>query len=440
MTGPSHAANGDAGLNLLDELRWRGLVHQVTDEQVVREAFARGTSAYIGFDPSGASLHVGSLLQMVNLLRLARAGHRAIAIVGGGTGLIGDPSGKSAERQLMSQADVAANVELLRRQLTTFFAQNGVQVEIIDNADWLQNLGLVPFLRDVGKHFSVNAMVQRDSVRKRLNERDQGISYTEFSYMLLQSYDFVELYRRVGCAGQVGGSDQWGNIVSGLDLVERLARKGDGTLPAGQPWGLTVPLLATKAGHKFGKTEAGAVWLDATLTSPYQLFQFWVNSDDDDVDRYLRFFTLLDEPEIEALMVEHRKAPHQRRAQKRLAEELVRLIHPQTVAAVLAATEVLFGGNPLQASRDSLEVVRREVPCVSVTKLVPLQEILVGEGRIFASNGQARRAITAGAVVVSGQKWAGDLSEPLAESAWLHGEYALVRHGKKDWQLAVATD
>lgn len=423
-------------MNLLDDLRWRGLVFQATDETALQEAFARGTSAYIGFDPTGKSLHVGSLLQMVNLLRLARSGQRAIAIVGGGSGLIGDPSGKSAERKLMTQAEVAANVELLRSQLAGFFERAGAQVEIIDNSEWLSGLQLVPFLRDIGKHFSVNAMVQRDSVRTRLAERDQGISYTEFSYMLLQSYDFLELYRRHGCEGQVGGSDQWGNIVSGLDLIDRLARKHEGATAA---WGLTVPLLTTKAGHKFGKTESGTIWLDATLTSPYQLYQFWVNTDDADVDRYLRFFTFLAHSDIEALMARHAEAPHLRVAQKALAAEVLKLIHPDALLAVQAATAVLFGGNPLDATPEALEVVRGEVTTVDVSRAEPLLHALVGEGRLFASNGEARRAVQAGAVSVSGAKVT-DVAQPVAPGHWLHGRYALLRHGRKSWALALARD
>ncbi|MBM4344861.1 MAG: tyrosine--tRNA ligase [Deltaproteobacteria bacterium] len=423
-------------MNLLDDLRWRGLLFQTTDETVLREAFARGTSAYIGFDPTGKSLHVGSLLQMVNLLRLARAGQRAIAIVGGGTGLIGDPSGKSAERKLMTSAEVAANVDLLRRQLSAFFERAGARVEIIDNGQWLGGLQLVPFLRDIGKHFSVNAMVQRESVRSRLAERDQGISYTEFSYMLLQAYDFLELYRRHGCEGQVGGSDQWGNIVSGLDLIDRLGRGGDGALTAGRPWGLTVPLLTTKAGHKFGKTETGTVWLDPALTSPYQLYQFWMHTEDGDVDRYLRYFTFLPHGEIEALMDRHTEKPHLRQAQKVLAAEVVGLIHPESVAAVQAATAVLFGGDPLDASAEALEVARREVPSFTVGEHATIAELLVGEGRLFASAGEARRAIAAGAVFVSGSACPPDLKAAAHTAVpWLHGQYVAVRFGRKNFSI-----
>ncbi len=424
-------------MHLLDDLRWRGLVHQVTDEVVVRAAFDRGTTAYIGFDPTGASLHVGSLLQIVNLLRLAKAGQRAIAVVGGGTGMIGDPSGKSAERKLLTRDDVHANVGLLERQLRGFFERAGVAVDIVDNSDWLDGLGLIAFLRDIGKHFSVNAMVQRDSVRTRLEERDQGISYTEFSYMLLQAYDFLELYRRNGCAGQVGGSDQWGNIVSGLDLIDRLARSGNAR--AEPAWGLTVPLVTTKAGHKFGKTEAGAVWLDATLTSPYQLFQFWVNVDDDDVDRYLRYFTFLPHAEHTDLMAAHDAARHLRLAQKRLAREVLLLTHPSDLDAVQAATAILFGGDPVQASAQALAVVAREVPSVAVSATgdVPLHAVLVGEGRLFASNGEARRAIAANAVTISGQKWTADLQAAVPPELWLHGRFALARYGKKSWAMAV---
>lgn len=427
-------------MNLLDDLRWRGLVHQVTDETVVRAAFAHGTTAYIGFDPTGASLHVGSLLQIVNLVRLAKGGQRAIAVVGGGTGMIGDPSGKTSERMLMTPQGVAANVALLSGQLQGFFDRAGVDVAIVNNGAWLDSLGLVTFLRDIGKHFSVNAMVQRDSVKTRLAERDQGISFTEFSYMLLQAYDFLELYRGHGCAGQVGGSDQWGNIVSGLDLIDRIARGGTPSAQSPAPWGLTVPLVTTKSGQKFGKTEAGAMWLDAALTSPYQLYQFWVNADDTDVDRYLRFFTFLSQEQHSELMARHTADPQARHAQKALAREVLALCHPGAVDAVLAATAVLFGGNPTQASPEALEVVAREVATVQVGAGATAHAVLVGDNRLFASNGEARRAIAAQAVTISGQKWTADLATVLPPDLWLHDKYALVRHGKKSWALAVRRD
>jgi tyrosyl-tRNA synthetase len=427
-------------MHLLDDLQWRGLLHQVTDLERARAALSTaGVRAYIGFDPTAASLHVGSLLPLVTLCRLARAGHQPIAVLGGGTGMIGDPSGKSAERKLLSDDDIARNIASLQVQVGRIFGHAGAGVRCVDNAEWLRSLSLVGFLRDIGKHFSVNAMIQRDSVKTRLEAREQGISYTEFSYMLLQAFDFLELYRRHGCVAQLGGSDQWGNIVSGIDLIERLARQPDGTLPQGGPWGLTMPLVTTRSGQKFGKTEAGAVWLDAALTSPYQFYQFWMQVEDDDVERYLKYFTFLDAAEIDAITAAHRAAPHLRQGQRRLAQAVTQLVHPADLAAVEAATAVLFGGNPLEADAATLEVLRGEVPGAQVEGVgeVTLGQLLVGDGRLFASNGEARRAIQQGAVTVSGLKWTGELSAPLPAERWLHGRYALLRKGKKDWHLAV---
>ena len=425
-------------LDFLSDLRCRGLLHQVTDEALATEALAAGpVTAYIGFDPTAASLHVGSLLPVMTLIRLALAGHRPIALVGGGTGMIGDPSGKSSERKLLSDDLLLANVAALDGQLQRLFAHSGASVQMADNGDWLRGLSLVGFLRDIGKHFSVNAMIQRDSVKNRLQAREQGISYTEFSYMLLQAFDFLELYRRHGCVAQLGGSDQWGNIVSGMELVDRLARDEHGQLPAGRPFGVTMPLVTTKSGQKFGKSEAGAVWLDATLTSPYSFYQFWINADDDDLERWLNYFTLLDQPTIEAIVAQHHQAPHLRLGQKRLALELCKLVHPSELATVQEASAVLFGGDPLQASAATLRALAAEVPSFTVDRDSAVEQLLVGEGRPFASNGEARRAIQAGAVTLSGLKWTGDLKAGLPAERWLHGRYVLIRKGKKDWSLAI---
>ncbi len=425
-------------MNLLDDLRWRGLLHQVTDADFAKKALQeQKVTAYIGFDPTAASLHVGSLLQIVLLARLGRAGHTPIAVVGGGTGRIGDPSGKTAERKLLSDADVTANVAAIHAQIGAILDNASVQALRIDNADWLCSQDLIGFLRDVGKHFSVNAMIARDSVKNRLEAREQGISYTEFSYMLLQAFDFVELYRRHGCMAQFGGSDQWGNIVSGIDLIDRLERRADGSLPHGPAFGVTVPLVTTKSGQKFGKTEAGAVWLDANLTSPYQFYQFWMNSDDDDALRYLAYFTFIKQDEYEALKAAHLEAPHHRQAQRRLADEVTALVHPQQLAAVQAATRVLFGGNPLDADLATLQVLERELPTCTLPADATVEQLLVGDQRPYASNGEARRAVVQNAVTISGQKFTGDLRAPVPAEAWLRDRYVLVRKGKKDWFLAA---
>ncbi|MBI5610092.1 MAG: tyrosine--tRNA ligase [Deltaproteobacteria bacterium] len=427
-------------MNLLDDLRWRGLLHQVTDADFAKQALQdQKVTAYIGFDPTAASLHVGSLLQIVLLARLGRAGHTPIAVVGGGTGRIGDPSGKTAERKLLSDADVTGNVAAIHAQIGAVLDNAGVQALRIDNADWLCSQDLIGFLRDVGKHFSVNAMIARDSVKNRLEAREQGISYTEFSYMLLQAFDFVELYRRHGCMAQFGGSDQWGNIVSGIDLIDRLERRADGSLPHGPAFGVTVPLVTTKSGQKFGKTEAGAVWLDADLTSPYQFYQFWMNSDDDDALRYLAYFTFIKQDEYEALKAAHLEAPHQRQAQRRLADEVTALVHPQQLPAVQAAVKVLFGGNPLEADLATLQVLQRELPTCALPADASVEQLLVGDNRPFASNSEARRAVAQNAVTISGQKFTSDLRAPVPAEAWLRDRYVLVRKGKKDWFLAART-
>src|SRR5919204_6875778 len=283
---------GTATHTLLDELRWRGLLYQHTEG--VAALLQRGTtSGYVGFDPTASSLHVGHLVPVMSLVHLLRAGNRPIALLGGGTGLIGDPSGRTAERQLLSREQVEENTQAIRRQLERFLdfdGATGPAALIRDNAEWLTRLGAVEFMRDVGKHFTVNYMIAKESVKARL---EVGLSYTEFSYMLLQAYDFLELHRREGVRLQVGGSDQWGNITAGIELIRRTA--------GADAHGLTLPLVTTAAGTKFGKTEAGAVWLDPARTSPYQFYQFWINVDDRDVGRYLRFFTLLDRTEIEEL-------------------------------------------------------------------------------------------------------------------------------------------
>lgn len=423
--------------DFLAELQWRGLLHQVTDLERAKAAFAQGNvGAYIGFDPTADSLHVGSLLPIVTLLRLARAGQRPVAIVGGGTGLIGDPSGKSAERKLQTDADVGRFVEAIAAQLGEIFANDSAHIDVVDNAEWLRGLTAIAFLRDIGKHFSVNALVQRDAVKQRLEAREQGISYTEFSYALLQAYDFVELYRRHGVLAQLGGSDQWGNIVSGLDLIDRLERREDGSLPHGAPFGLTMPLITTKSGQKFGKTEAGTVWLDAHRTSPYQFYQFWMQADDDDALRYLRFYSLKERTELEALEAAQLAEPHKRVAQKALAAEMTALVHgPAQLQTVQAAAAILFGGDPLGADEATLDALQRELPHVTVAAEgdhVRVVALLVGEARPFQSNGEARKAIAAGAVAVNGQR-VSDLSAEWSTSALLPGRRALVRHGKKSW-------
>src|SRR5919112_1663141 len=344
---------------VLDELGWRGLVYQHTDG--VPAALAAGpVSAYIGFDPTGSSLHVGSLVPIMVLVHLQRYGHRPIALVGGGTGMIGDPSGKTSERQLLTSEQVAENARGIHAQLERFLTFDGPSAaRMRDNAAWLTSLHLVDFLRDIGKHFTVNYMLQKDSVRSRM---DAGISFTEFTYMLLQAYDFLELQRRDGVTLQLGGSDQWGNITAGIELIRRM----DGS----EAHALTMPLVTTSSGAKFGKTEAGAVWLDADRTSPYAFYQFWLAAEDADVGRYLRYYTLLSRQEIEALDGETTSAPERRTAQQALARDVTRRVHGE--AALAAAEQVstfFFGGLEASAlSEAAFEILRAEAPFADVAR------------------------------------------------------------------------
>lgn len=425
-------------MEFLEELRWRGLLHQVTDEVTAKAALAQpGCGVYIGFDPTADSLHVGSLLQITLLMRVALAGHRPIALVGGGTGMIGDPSGKTAERKLQTDDEVRANALAIRSQIqsvwqhmaeTIDFARNP---EFVDNAEWLNHLSVIAFLRDVGKHFSVNAMVQRDSVKSRLEAREQGISYTEFSYMLLQAYDFLELYRRHDCRAQFGGSDQWGNIVSGTDLIGRLA-EGAEEKPA---FGVTVPLITAKNGQKFGKTEQGTIWLDAKRTSPYQFYQFWMNVDDADTLNYLRYFTFLRADEIAEIAAAQARAPQERRAQERLALAMSAMVHGSADAKVaMDASHILFGGDPTRASYHALVSLCGEIPYQICGDDARIVDLLVGENRAFQSNGEAKRAVQANSVSINGAKIT--LDDLQKAPTRLHSQYALIRHGKKSYFLA----
>jgi len=417
---------------VLDELRWRGLVHQHTEG--VPALLASGpVSAYIGFDPTGSSLHVGSLVPIMILVHLQRHGHRPVALVGGGTGMIGDPSGKTTERQLLTAEQVAENTRGIHAQLERFLTFEGANAaRMRDNAEWLTALRLVEFLRDTGKHFTVNYMLQKESVRSRM---DAGISFTEFAYMLLQAYDFLELRRRDGVLLQLGGSDQWGNITAGIELIRRV----DGV----EAHGLTVPLVTTSTGTKFGKTEAGAVWLDAERTSPYAFYQFWLGTDDADVGRYLRYYTLLPRAEIEALDAKTTSEPEKRAAQKALARDVTRRVHGD--AALAAAEQVstfFFGGlDPRELSAEAFAILRAEAPFSEVeaasvasdgdeSKLDVLK-LLTASG-LAASNGVAKRLLEQGGVSVNKRKvGAGDRLLERSDAVLLDG-YVVVGKGKRD--------
>jgi tyrosyl-tRNA synthetase len=425
---------------VLDELRWRGLVYQHTDG--VPDALAAGpVSAYIGFDPTGSSLHVGSLVPIMVLVHLQRFGHRPIALVGGGTGMIGDPSGKTSERQLLTSEQVAENARGIHAQLERFLEFDGPSAaRMRDNAAWLTPLRMVDFLRDVGKHFTVNYMLQKESVRSRM---DAGISFTEFTYMLLQAYDFLELRRRDGVTLQLGGSDQWGNITAGIELIRRM----DGA----EAHALTMPLVTTSSGAKFGKTEAGAVWLDADRTSPYAFYQFWLSTEDADTGRYLRYYTLLSRAEIEALDAETASAPERRAAQQALARDVTRRVHGE--AALAAAEQVsgfFFGGLEAQALNEAaLEILRAEAPFSEVQRETLASEtdparfdalkLLVASG-LAASNGAAKRLLEQGGVSINKRKLAAADRHVPASDVLLRGGHVVVGKGKRDYALLLVRD
>ena len=412
----------------LDELAWRGLLFQHTDGAAAALAKAP-LIGYCGFDPTASSLHAGNLVAMMSLVHLQRAGHRPVALVGGGTGMIGDPSGKASERQLLTPDLVDENIVGITAQLARVLDFDGPRGAVIrNNGDWLRPLDLIGFLRDVGKHFTVNYMLQKDSVDSRLGS-ETGISFTEFSYMLLQAYDFAELYRRDGVTLQVGGSDQWGNITAGTTLV----RKMHGV----EAHGVTLPLLTTSAGTKFGKSEAGAVWLDAARTSPYQFYQFWIGADDRDVGRYLRTFTLLTRAEIEALDDITAAAPEKREAQQLLARTVTTMIHgagsAQTAAEVSA---LLFAkGDPASLSASALGALAREVPSadVSCAESFDTLALFVAAG-LTASKGEARRLLQQGGLSCNGAKLLADETTLPAEKL-LRGQYLLLRKGARDYAL-----
>ncbi len=418
--------------NIIDELQWRGLVHQMTDAQLARH-LATPRTVYAGFDPTADSLHVGSFIPLMTLRRFQQAGHRPIVLVGGATGMIGDPSGKREERVLLSEERLRHNVEGIARQLRRFVDFDGPNgALLVNNYDWMNRFTFLEFLRDVGKHFPVNVMLAKDSVRTRLEQSDSGLSYTEFSYMLLQAYDFVHLHREFDCTVQLGGSDQWGNITAGIDLARRL--------DSVQLYGITGPLLTRSDGAKMGKTERGAIWLDPAKTSPYAFYQYWINVADDDVGRCLRYLTELDHDTITSLDAAREAAPHERQSQRRLAEELTRMVHgPEGLEAAQRATQIFFGAEIDQATDEELQEIFADVPSKELPRGVleadglPLIEALVQAG-LVKSKGEARRTIEQGGAYVNNRRRT-DLDARLTPSD-LAGESTLVlRKGKKKYGL-----
>lgn len=418
----------------LKELSWRGLIHQTTNEKSLDEHLcAPGRRAYVGFDPTADSLTVGNLVPIMLLARFQRCGHVPVVVMGGGTGLIGDPSGKSAERQLMTKERVGANVESQRRIFERVIDFTGGRGLLVNNLDWLGPLSYLDVLRDVGKHFSVNAMIQKDSVRERLHARDQGISYTEFSYMILQAYDFLHLFERHGVTLQMGASDQWGNIVEGCALIGRTA-PGEHA----RCFGLTTPLITKADGGKFGKTESGAVWLTAERTSPYAFYQFWLNAADADIPKFIRTYTLWSREEAEATLASHAKEPGAREAHRKLAAHMTELLHGPTEAAhAEAAAKALFSGDIAGLSLATLEEVFASIPSSTLPKSrlgagVPLMDLLV-ETHLAASKREAKEFLATGSVTINGQKVAADAS--VASQHLLHGKVIALRRGKKHWHL-----
>lgn len=420
-------------IDIISELSWRGLVHQATDPQLADWLRAEPRTLYIGFDPTADSLHVGHLMALMILRRFQKAGHRPIALVGGATGMIGDPSGKSEERNLLSVERLRENVRSIEPQLRRFldFDAGPRSALLVNNYDWMGRFGYLEFLRDVGKHFPVNVMMAKDSVRARLERTDSGLSYTEFSYMLLQAYDFVHLHEQYDCRLQAGGSDQWGNITAGIDLARRLR--------GAQLYGLTCPLLTKSDGTKMGKTESGALWLSAEKTSPYQFFQYWINLDDADVGPCLRFFTELSRDEIEAVLTAQAADPGKREAQRRLARELTLLVHgDEGLRSAQRATEIFFGAEIDDLSESQLTGIFADVPSSRLPRSRLAEGLTVIDALVEAglakTKSDARRFIQQGGAYVNNRR-VGQIDATLAPGDLLAGTTVVLRTGKKNYAL-----
>ena len=425
-------------MGIIEELEWRDLISDCTDREGLQERLAKGPiTLYCGFDPTADSLHVGSLVPLLALRRFQLCGHHPIAVAGGATGSIGDPSGKTAERQLLTHELLKANIEGVKVQLGSFMEFEGVEnaAQLIDNADWTAPLSFLDVLRDIGKHFKVNAMVSKESVRARMEDRDVGISYTEFSYMILQALDFHHLCETQDCELQIGGSDQWGNITAGIDLIHRKQNR--------QAYGLTLPLITNADGTKFGKTESGAVWLDVNRTSIYQFYQFWVRVDDRDVVRYLKYFTFLSRDEVEELASQHEAEPHARIAHKALAREVTTLVHgEEAVTEAIRASEILFGGELEGITEATIREVAGEVPTCELStdrfggEGLWLPELL-HEAGLAQSRGQARKDVKGGGVYVNGKR-IDDEQHKLTTSDLMFEKYVLLRRGKRNYAVVIS--
>jgi tyrosyl-tRNA synthetase len=419
-------------MNVFNEFEWRGMVYDVTEglPQVMAKEKITG---YIGFDPSASSLHVGSFLPIMGLVHMQRFGHTPIAIVGGGTGLIGDPSGKTLERPLMTKEEVETNLLGIREQLSRFLDFNSKTnpAIMVNNADWLCTISLLDFLRDVGKYFSVNYMIAKESVKRRL-EQEEGISFTEFSYLILQAYDFLVLYDRYNCTLQLGGSDQWGNITAGTDLIRRLR--------GGKAYGLVFPLVTTTSGIKFGKTELGTVWLDAKLTSPFRFYQFWINTDDKDAITYLKFFTLLSQSETQGLAQSLTTHPEKREAQRKLAREATRMVHGDTeLSKAERASRVLFGEEISSLSLQDVLDIFADVPSSQMDKSrfsgdgITLVDLLISS-ELAQSKSKARRLIQGGGIYLNNLRVA-DIQRNISLADSIEGQVFILRKGSKEYRL-----
>ena len=424
--------------NFVEELRWRGLLHDIMPETEAH-LLEHATAGYIGFDPTADSLHIGSLVQILILKHFQNAGHKPIALVGGATGMVGDPSGKSAERNLLDEASLLKNIEGVKSQLSRFLdfdttADN--PAELVNNCDWMKDISLIDFVRDTGKHITVNYMMAKDSVKKRLSsESKEGMSFTEFTYQLFQGYDFYHLYKEKDCKLQMGGSDQWGNITTGTELIRRKAQ--------GKAYAITVPLVTKADGTKFGKTEGGNVWLDAKRTSPYKFYQYWLNSSDEDAEKYIKIFTFLDKDAVEALVAEHREAPHLRLLQKKIGEEVTVMTHGQEAFDnAIKASQILFGKSTSEDLKSLDEQtfldIFEGVPQATISKEdidngLDMIGALAAKTGFLNSNGEARRALKENAISVNKEKVTDSFM--ITSSDIIADSYVLLQRGKKNYFL-----
>ncbi|MCR9011421.1 tyrosine--tRNA ligase [Gabonibacter chumensis] len=426
-------------MNFVEELKWRGMIHNImpgTEEQMAKEQ----TTAYVGIDPTADSLHVGHLVSVMMMKHLQMAGHKPIFLIGGATGMIGDPSGKSLERNLLDEATVQKNMDGIRAQLSKFIDFNSDAPNaaiMVNNYDWMKNFTFLDFIREVGKHITVNYMMAKDSVKKRLSaDSTQGLSFTEFTYQLVQGYDFLHLRRHYNCLLQMGGSDQWGNITTGGELI----RRKDGA----EAYGLTWPLMTKSDGKKFGKTESGNIWLDPKRTSPYKFYQFWLNATDEDAEKYIKIFTILPPAEIDALIIEHHDAPHLRKLQKVLAKEITCLIHsPEAYEAAVEASQILFGNATSDALKrldeDTLLAVFEGVPQYDILRSdleagISIVDLLADKTSIMSSKGEARRALKSNAISLNKEKVTDQ--ELIVNAEYLiDDKFILLQSGKKNYFL-----